>query len=152
MRKFHFRLQPALDQAQRLEDDASLKLAALESERIRENERLAELLSLCERLSHQLKTAQSGEVELNEVRSRRIHLEHAWNRAAEIKQSIGELDQKIAENRERLVKLMQKRQLLDRLKDTHASQHRQEMMSLELMAQDEVATMRYARRQLGNES
>ncbi len=149
MKKFEFRLQAALDHAQRLEEEASLALAALESKRQSAQQQLSELLELSARLAEELKEAQTGALEMVEVQARRGHLEHAWNLIAEQRQLLQELETAITQQRELLVGLMQKRQVLSRLRETHALQHHRERMALELLAQDEASTMKYSRRQLG---
>lgn len=149
MRKFVFRLQAALDHAQRLEEEAALELAALESKQQAARQELSELLKLCERMSEELKEAQTGSLKMAEVQARRRHLDHSWALVAEQRQLLMELETTISQQRERLVSLLQKRQVLARLRETHALEHHRAVMALELVAQDEVSTIKYSRRQLG---
>jgi hypothetical protein len=151
MRRFEFRLQVALDHAQRLEDSASLKLAELQTERERQERRLEGLLNLCARMTEELAAAQTGELEMGEVRSRRLHLDDAWTQVAEQRLGIVDLDAAIVVQRETAVELMQKRQVLERVKDTHSAQHVADGRALERLALDESATTRYARGAVGAE-
>ncbi len=145
MRKFQFRLQAALDQALRLEEQAALALAELTAQQLREAQTLENLLALSAQLARDLNAQQTGEVDLAEVQAQRHYLEHTWTRLAEQRQLLDDLEQRTALQREHLVQLMQKREVLARLKETQARQHEQEAQAAESQGLDEIGTLSYAR-------
>ncbi len=149
MRRFRFSLQTALDQALRLEEEASLTLAAAQAEQARQERVIAALEEQADAAARALTALQqSGELDLPRVTAQRLHLEDTWSQLAEQRLALAELIRKVEECRAHVVECMKKREVLERLKELHAETHRREALAEEGRMLDEVASARYSRREV----
>ena len=144
MTRERFRLQPLLTHRRRVEEAAQLALAALNGERLRQEQALAQLESSCERLMSDLEGLQSsGELDMAAIEL----ASHAWDstraRAARQQEALSDLESETEGKREALIHAMRDRKLLEKLKERAQLQAAIEERRRETRESDEVARAQY---------
>ena len=151
--KFRFRLQPVLDQRQRLERDHQRRVAEIDRERIAIENRLRSLQSDIDSAKHDLRSrlVGGGMVVVPEVRAQAgttLHLEALARRAAlELAGAYRRLERARAE----LLVAATARKAVEVLRERRHAEWMHEIKRAEAAAVDEAATQQFARRAINAE-
>jgi len=145
MRKFHFRLQPVLDQALAQQRRIELELARLREALARELERLVRLGEARSARQRRVREASRGRLDLRRLEWERRDLERLVRAIAEQEMVRADLNREIERTSEALVQAMRRRQMLEKLRDRQHDEHRREMTRLEIRQVDDLVTPRFPR-------
>jgi len=145
MRKFHFRLQPVLDQALAREQEVELELGRLREALRRELESLVRLGEARLARQRRLREASRGRLDLRRLEWERRDLERLVGEVAQQEIVTADLEREIERTAEALVQAMRRRQMLEKLRDRQRDAHHREMTRLEIRQTDELVTPRFAK-------
>jgi flagellar export protein FliJ len=143
MRKFHFRLQPVLDQALARQQEVELELGRLREALRRELECLVRLGEARLERQRRLRAASRGRLDLRRLEWERRDLERLVSAVAQQELITDDLQREIERTAEALVQAMRRRQMLENLRDRQHDAHRREMTRLEIRQTDELVTPRF---------
>ncbi len=140
MRRFVFSLQKVLDYRQRLEEQAIRAFA--EAQRHLENERalLAHLVGMRTRCLAGSPRARTLAVQMLEVEQN--YLAVLEERIIQQRQRVAEAEQALEGRRRELIEAQRERKMMERLREKHFEQWRQEFLNTEQKALDDLATVR----------
>lgn len=151
-KKFRFRLQPVLDQRERLEQDAQQKVAALEAERLTHEQGLRdiqrELLASREMLRTQLQRPGDG-ASLAGVRLQSNAILHVTIKAQRKAIELAGALKRLEEARKELIAASAARKAVQMLKDKAIAEHRSAVQKQEAAELDEMMVMRHGRHGAG---
>jgi len=145
MKKFSFRLQTVLDHAQREEDRLKQELSRLQMRLQEAMEKLSQLRQrrLETRADYLKKT--KGPVNIDEIKTLKGNLEMLDKVIQQQLKEVADIEDAIAKKIPEVVKGMQKRQILDQLKERKQLEHKKESERLEINLIDDTTTPRHAR-------
>jgi flagellar export protein FliJ len=147
MKRFIFRLQIVLDHALEVEEEEQHQLAlALRNRALKEQE-IVQAREKRRRQAEELGRFQQGTFDPKAVHGWLLYLDSLANRISELQSVAEALDARVNEQRQRLLVAMQKRQVLERLRDKHHEAYRKEAERIELQTMEEAVLPRLARRQ-----
>jgi flagellar protein FliJ len=143
---FRFKLQTVLDLKQKIEDDEKEKLAKLIQEKIREEQVLERLKQAEIQARNEIREKQqAGKLDIDELRRYDSHLKRLANAIISQKLRLKELDIRIEDQRQVLLKASQDKKIYEKLKEKHKEVFLQEQEDEERKFIDELATSRYRR-------
>jgi flagellar export protein FliJ len=128
VRRFRFRLQPALDQAVRREESAKAALATA--------------LADCAREEHALRSVVTQAAGLRPSRDAGLHLEVLAGMRAARERRVANMRAEIARLRHELGETMRKRQALEMLRDKRRAEFELELERAEMRELDDLNAMR----------
>ncbi len=140
MRRFEFSLQKVLDYRQRREEQAIRAFAEAQAQLMHEQAVLHKLLierEECLRRSHR---RQHLAVDLLDVEQ--TYLSALEERIELQRERVAEAERVVEEKREALIEAQRERKALERLREKHYEQWRQEMLRAEQKVLDDLATVR----------
>jgi flagellar FliJ protein len=140
MRRFEFSLQKVLDYRRRREEQAIRAFAQAQAQLLHEQAVLHRLLverEECLRRSHR---RQRLTMELLDVEQ--TYLTTLERRIEAQRERVAEVEKVLEERRQALIEARRERKALERLREKHYEQWRQETLRTEQKALDELATMR----------
>ncbi|MGQ9487795.1 MAG: flagellar export protein FliJ [Armatimonadota bacterium] len=140
MRRFVFSLQKVLEYRQRLEEQAIRAFAEAQRHLEREQAVLAELISLREQCLQRSSRAKRLAVEMLDVEQ--TYLFALEGRIEAQRQRVAEAEAVLEERRQALIEAQRERKALERLRDKHYEQWRQEVLRAEQQVLDDLATVR----------
>jgi len=152
MRKFHFRLQPVLDQALAQQRRIEIELGRLRAVLSRELDRLLRLGEARSDRRRRFCDAARGRLDLRQLEWERRDLERLLRAVAEQEILTNDLQREIERTSEALVQAMRRRQMLENLRDRRRDDHRREMTRLEIRQADDLVTPRFHRSQAALQS
>lgn len=140
MRRFEFSLQKVLDYRQRREEQAIRAFAEAQAQLMHEQAVLHRLLierEECLRRSHRRERLT---VELLDVEQ--TYLSALEERIETQRERVAEAERMVEQRREGLIEAQRERKALERLREKHYEQWRQEMLRAEQNTLDDLATVR----------
>lgn len=143
MRRFEFSLQKVLDYRQRREEQAIRAFAEAQAQLLHEQAVLHKLVverEECLRRSHR---RQRLTVDLLDVEQ--TYLSALEERIEAQRERVAEAEKVLEERQEALIEAQRERKALERLREKHYEQWRQEILRIEQKALDELATARSVR-------
>ncbi|MGC8782900.1 MAG: flagellar export protein FliJ [Armatimonadota bacterium] len=143
MRRFEFSLQKVLDYRQRREEQAVRAFTQAQAQLLHEQAVLHKLVverEECLRRSHR---QQRLTVELLDVEQ--TYLSALEERIEAQRERVAEAEKVLEEKRQALTQAQRERKALERLREKHYEQWRQEILRIEQKALDELATARSVR-------
>ena len=143
MRRFEFSLQKVLDYRQRREEQAISAFAEAQAKLMHEQAVLRKLLIDREECLRRSPRHQHLEVEMLDVEQ--TYLSALEGRIEAQRERVAEAEKVLEEKRQALMQAQRERKALERLREKHHEQWRQEMLRIEQKALDELATARSVR-------
>jgi flagellar FliJ protein len=149
-RRFVFRLQPVLEQRERIEERAQLRLAEIERQRLAIEQRLkaiqAELLDTRRLLRGGLHGGEGqAPTGMNDVRLAANHSLHLAVQAQRTVMELAGVHKRLEAARLELLKATADRKAVQLLKDRALEEFRREQFKRELTELDEIVVMRHGR-------
>lgn len=141
---FQFRLQKVLDLRVRLEKEAAIEVARLESERLKAEKELRQLYRQREQLLIAWRQHTRGKLDTWELalHQRRVAAVDALMKQQE--EALRDLMVRLQAQREILLQARCRRQILEKLRDKDYARFQQELRRREQRELDEIATERFA--------
>ncbi len=143
MRRFEFSLQKVLDYRQRREEQAISAFAEAQAKLMHEQAVLRKLLIDREECLRRSPRHQHLEVEMLGVEQ--TYLSALEGRIEAQRERVAEAEKVLEEKRQALMQAQRERKALERLREKHHEQWRQEMLRIEQKALDDLATARSVR-------
>lgn len=145
MGKFSFRLQPLLNVKSQMEDSLKNELGKAVRKLEKEKRKLAEMEDERENCINQLTSGTSTGITVEEIIKYNNYLSFLNEKIAEQKEYITQLQKNVDIIRERLLKTMQERKILDKLKEHKYENFLYENGREEQRLLDEAAGNKYGR-------
>ena len=150
-RKFKFRLQPVLEQRERLEQEKQLAVAALDRERLAIEGKLREYQSSIQSAKLDLRSRLVGArggalVIVPEVRAQAGASLHMEARARQTALELAGAYKRLERGRQELAKAAAARKAVELLKERRYEEWRQDQFRAETSLVDEAATQQFVRR------
>lgn len=140
--KFH--LQPLLSYKQNLEEVLQVELAQLTSAHAREQEELERLERSRDDVARQLRAYESeGQLNLELIKLTHGFLESLRARVAAQSEAVARLAGQVETKRRDLVKAMQERKVLEKLKEKYLAELQEQAEKQEMRVNDEIGTGRH---------
>jgi len=143
-RKFH--LQPVLSYKQSLEEIYQLELAQLKQALAKEEEHLRQLENLEREVSQELRSFQAeSQLNLELIKLTIDFLQSLRTAISGQSETVRRLSASVDDKRDQLVKTMQERKVLEKLKDKFLAELEEESRRQEARLADEIGTTLYTR-------
>jgi len=140
---FHFKLDPALRQRERAEQERQRELAELIAQRTELEQRLRGMQEQSSALKRDLGEALVGRVDLQQTSRYAQHAASVQMLGLDVARAMGELTPKIEAARQRLLETTRQRRALELLRDRQAAEWRARQDRLEQAELDEAAMHRH---------
>ncbi|MCS6831648.1 MAG: flagellar export protein FliJ [Armatimonadota bacterium] len=140
MRRFEFSLQKVLDYRQRVEEQAIRAFAEAQAHLIRERAMLHQLLIEREECLRRSQRRQQLAIELLDIEQ--TYLSALEGRIEAQRERVAQAEKVLQKKREALIEAQRERKVLERLREKHYEQWRQEMLHSEQKSLDDLATVR----------
>lgn len=136
-----FHLQPLLSYKQNLEDLQQIELAQLKAACAREEEELRRLEELQQEAARHLRTYEAeSQLNLELIKLAFKFLESLRERIARQSEVVAQLVDQVETKRQQLVKTMQERRVLEKLKERYLAEIEEQNRRQEMRLNDEVGT------------
>lgn len=150
MKKFIFRPQVVLDRAREEEERLLQQLASVQHEMLEKDREIARVADERKAALRAMATAQQQVFEVEELHRQRLHIDALDHRQAVLQDERTLIQQRLDAAREALIEGMRKRQVLEKLRETHYTAYLKEMEKQELQIMEDVKLPRLARERLEN--
>mgnify|MGYP001340718148 CR=1 FL=1 len=148
MKRFAFRPQVVLDRARDEEERLLQQLANVQIELIKKDRELAWVVDERTATLRAMTAAQQQTFEIEEIQRQRLHIDALDIRQVQLRDERALIQQRLDTAREALVEGMRKRQVLEKLRDTHYTAYMKEMEKQELQIMEDVKLPRLARERM----
>lgn len=140
MRRFVFGLEKVLDYRQAIEKAEKTHLG--EAERYLEREREV-LAAWCQRWEEELEVTPAGTIDIGQWQHRDQYLGYVDMRMESQKQVVGQAENQVEVQRQKVIAAMQEREVVSKLKDRKRRQYIQESLRQDQKVLDEAASSRF---------
>ena len=141
-----FRLQPVLNYREQIVEMRQQELAALEQALQAERLALATLQGRIHALAREIRDAQkSTPLDCERIMEQFIYLQQLQGREQEQKERIARLVKETEAKRAELVKALQEKQTIEKLRERFLAQQKEEELRQEVKTLDEISVVRFLR-------
>ncbi len=138
MKRFKFSLEQVLNLKSNLKKQVQQELAGLEADRRQLEEKIQHLGDQWQRENQALQSSNES-LQAAEYQLRLSYLDFLDRKINQEKESLFALMNRLAETRSKLLTLSREEQMLEKLRERKAEQHRQEVIRAEQAFNDEIA-------------
>jgi len=145
---FVFKLQAVLDAKKTKEEQVLAEFSDKMKYLEKEKQALASMGREKDRLMQQLRDEKKRRLRPGDVELQMSYLK-LWNKKIVLQRNlILKIAQELERKRRALLETMQDRKIIEKLKERHFTEHKMQMSSLERIAADETAVLRYERKDI----
>ena len=150
MKKFVFRPQVVLDRAREEEERLLQQMAAVQHEMVVKDRELARVKDERTATLQSMAAAQQQTFDVEDLQRQRLHIDALDHLQVKLQDERALIEQRLDAAREALVEGMRRRQVLEKLRETHYTAYMKEMEKQELQIMEDVKLPRLARERMEN--
>ncbi|MCX7710687.1 MAG: flagellar export protein FliJ [Clostridia bacterium] len=146
MAKFVFKFQPLLDLKTQMEDSLKNELGKAIQKLEQEKEVLRTMETEREECIRQFNEKSSQGIVVERLKEYNLYISHLKERMEKQKENIKAAQKNVDKVREQLIKVVQERKMLDKLKEKKLEEYKKEQLVQEQKVIDEVVSFKYTNR------
>jgi len=150
MKKFVFRPQVVLDRARDEEEQALQQMAGVQRELVEKDQEIARVADEHTTTLRAMTAAQQQTFEVEDIQRQRLHIDALNHLQMKLQDERALIQQRLDAAREALIEAMRKRQVLEKLRETHYTAYQKETQKQELQIMEDVKLPRLARERMEN--
>jgi flagellar protein FliJ len=150
MKKFVFRPQVVLDRARDEEEQALQQMAGVQRELVEKDQEIARVADEHTSTLQAMTAAQQQTFEVEDIQRQRLHIDALNHLQVKLRDERALIQQRLDAAREALIEAMRKRQVLEKLRETHYTAYQKETQKQELQIMEDVKLPRLARDRMEN--
>lgn len=146
MAKFIFKFQPILDLKTQMEDSLKNELGKAIRRLEQEKTILKSIESERENCINEFNKKSSTGIKVEKIKEYTHYISHLKEQINKQKEKVKEAQDNVDNYREQLIKVVQEREMLDKLKEKKLQEYMKEQLQLEQKINDEIVSFKYSKK------